>query len=222
MFVMKKKITERQQEILDFISSFVQERGYPPTLREIGKVVGIGSTNGVVGHLDALEKKKFIIRRPDISRGIEILNDPKVIHTDMGVSHIPIINKLEAGKPMFDTENIERTLAVDDSFILTEKVFAIQVQDNSMSGMGIFNGDYVIVRCQNIGEPGDIVIFTIDNVVKIRQYDEKGYKAIFIPKSKSYKKMKIWKNSPDLLIAGKVIGLIRRYEESSDRYDLIK
>ena len=218
---MKKKITERQQEIFDFICSFVQERGYPPTLREIGKVVGIGSTNGVVGHLDALEKKNFIIRRQDISRGIEILNVPKVIHTDMGVSHIPIINKLEAGKPMFDPENIERTLAVDDSFILSKKVFAIKVHDDSMNGMGIIKGDYVIVRCQNIGEPGDIVIFTLDNVVKIRQYDEKGYKAILTPKNKSYKKMKIWKNSPDLQIAGKVIGLIRSYKESFDRYYLM-
>ena len=208
---MIKAFTKRQKEILDFIETFIKERGYPPTIREIGKAVGIGSTNGVVSILDALERKKYIMRHRYLSRGIELVNVPKVIHDDKGVSHIPIIGNLTTGKPMFAPENITGTLAVDDSFITANNAFALKVHDDSMSGAGIIKDDYVIVLRQNIGEPGDIVLFIIGDIVRIRLYNEKGYTAILIPENESYETMTIWKNSPDLQIAGKVIGIMRKY-----------
>ena len=129
---MKKILTKRQQEILDFIESFHQKRGYPPTLREIGNEFGISSTNGVRVNLAALEKKNYIIRRPWLSRGIEMVDAPKVQHTDTEVGYIPIIGKVAAGEPIFAAENIEGMLAVDDSFIQTKKVFALKVHGDSM------------------------------------------------------------------------------------------
>ncbi|MCE5252498.1 transcriptional repressor LexA [bacterium] len=208
---MKKILTKRQQEILDFIESFMQKRGYPPTLREIGNEFGISSTNGVRVNLAALEKKSYIIRRPWLSRGIELLNAPKVPQSDTEVGYIPIVGKVAAGEPIFAAENIEGMLAIDDSFIPTKKVFALKVQGDSMLGAGIIDGDYVLARRQHTAEPGEIVVFIIGDEITVKRFDTKGDKVLLIPENEAYEVRSIRKNSPDLQIAGKVIGLIRKY-----------
>ena len=208
---MKKILTKRQQEILDFIESFHQKRGYPPTLREIGNEFGISSTNGVRVNLAALEKKNYIIRRPWLSRGIEMVDAPKVQHTDTEVGYIPIIGKVAAGEPIFAAENIEGMLAVDDSFIQTKKVFALKVHGDSMIGAGIMDGDYVLARRQHTAEPGEIVVFIVGDEITVKRYDTKGDKVLLIPENEAYEVRLIKKNSPDLQIAGKVVGLMRKY-----------
>ena len=109
---MKKILTKRQQDILDFIESFMQKRGYPPTLREIGNEFGISSTNGVRVNLAALEKKNYIIRRPWLSRGIELVDAPKVPAVDSEIGYVPIVGKVVAAEPIFAAENIEGVEAV--------------------------------------------------------------------------------------------------------------
>lgn len=208
---MKKILTQRQQDILDFIESFMQKRGYPPTLREIGNEFGISSTNGVRVNLAALEKKKYIVRRPWLSRGIELVNAPKVIHTDSEVGYVPIIGKVAAGEPIFAAENIQGMLAVDDSFIQTKKVFALKVQGDSMIGIGIVDGDYVLARRQHTADPGEIIVFIIGDEITVKRYDSKGDKVLLIPENEAYEVRSIKKNSPDLQIAGKVVGLMRKY-----------
>jgi len=208
---MKKILTKRQQEILDFIESFHQKRGYPPTLREIGNEFGISSTNGVRVNLAALEKKNYIIRRPWLSRGIEMVDAPKVQHTDTEVGYIPIVGKVAAGEPIFAAENIEGMLAVDDSFIQTKKVFALKVHGDSMIGAGIMDGDYVLARRQHTAEPGEIVVFIVGDEITVKRYDTKGDKVLLIPENEAYEVRLIKKNSPDLQIAGKVVGLMRKY-----------
>ena len=208
---MKKILTKRQQEILDFIESFQQKRGYPPTLREIGNEFDISSTNGVRVNLAALEKKNYIIRRPWLSRGIEMVDAPKVQDTDSEVGYIPIIGKVAAGEPIFAAENIEGMLAVDDSFIQTKKVFALKVHGDSMIGSGIMDGDYILARRQHTAEPGDIIVFIIGDEITVKRYDTKGDKVLLIPENEAYEVRIIKKNSPDLQIAGKVVGLMRKY-----------
>jgi len=208
---MKKILTQRQQDILDFIESFMQKRGYPPTLREIGNEFGISSTNGVRVNLAALEKKKYIVRRPWLSRGIELVNAPKVIHTDSEVGYVPIIGKVAAGEPIFAAENIQGMLAVDDSFIQTKKVFALKVQGDSMIGVGIVDGDYVLARRQHTAEPGEIIVFIVGDEITVKRFDSKGDKVLLIPENEAYEVRSIKKNSPDLQIAGKVVGLMRKY-----------
>ncbi len=208
---MKKILTQRQQDILDFIESFMQKRGYPPTLREIGNEFGISSTNGVRVNLAALEKKKYIVRRPWLSRGIELVNAPKVIHTDSEVGYVPIIGKVAAGEPIFAAENIQGMLAVDDSFIQTKKVFALKVQGDSMIGAGIVDGDYVLARRQHTAETGEIIVFIVGDEITVKRYDSKGDKVFLIPENEAYEVRSIRKNSPDLQIAGKVVGLMRKY-----------
>lgn len=208
---MKKILTKRQQEILDFIESFHQKRGYPPTLREIGNEFGISSTNGVRVNLAALEKKNYIIRRPWLSRGIEMVDAPKVQHTDTEVGYIPIIGKVAAGEPIFAAENIEGMLAIDDSFIQTKKVFALKVHGDSMIGAGIMDGDYVLARRQHTAEPSEIIVFIVGDEITVKRYDTKGDKVLLIPENEAYEVRSIKKNSPDLQIAGKVVGLMRKY-----------
>ena len=208
---MKRTLTKRQQEILDFIESFIQRRGYPPTLREIGNEFGIKSTNGVRVNLAALEKKQYIVRRPWLSRSIELVHAPKVKQGEGEVGYVPIIGKVAAGEPIFASENIEGMLAVDDSFIPTKKVFALKVKGDSMSGVGIMDGDYVLARRQHNAESGEIIVFIIGDEITVKRYDKKGDKLMLIPENKAYEIRYISKNTPDLQIAGKVVGVIRRY-----------
>lgn len=208
---MKRTLTNRQQDILDFIEEFADRRGYPPTLREIGNEFGISSTNGVRVNLAALEKKQYIIRRPWLSRGIELIHTPKIKQTDTEIGYIPIIGKVAAGEPIFAAENIEGMLAVDDTFIPTKKVFALKVNGDSMTGVGIMDGDYVLARRQHNAEVGEIVVFIIGDEITVKRYDTKGDKVLLIPENDAYEPRAIRRNSSDLQIAGKVIGLIRRY-----------
>ena len=208
---MKKLLTKRQQEILDFIEEFIGKRGYPPTLREIGNEFGISSTNGVRVNLAALEKKQYIIRRPWLSRGIELVHSPKVKQTDGEIGYVPIIGKVAAGEPIFAAENIEGMLAVDDTFISTKKVFALKVKGDSMIDVGIMDGDYVLARRQHNAEPGEIVVFIVGDEVTVKRYDTKGDKVLLIPENEAYETRVIKKNASDLQIAGKVVGLVRRY-----------
>lgn len=208
---MKKILTKRQQEILDFIESFLQKHGYPPTLREIGNAFGISSTNGVRVNLAALEKKKYIIRQPWLSRGIELIYAPKTQHVEGDVGYVPIIGKVAAGEPIFAAENIEGMLAIDDSFLPTKKVFALKVKGDSMVGSGILDGDYVLARRQHNAEAGDIIVFIIGDEITVKTFETKGDKVLLIPSNDTYETRIIKKNSSDLQIAGKVIGLLRKY-----------
>lgn len=208
---MKRILTKRQQEILDFIESFMQERGYPPTLREIGNEFGIRSTNGVRVNLAALEKKQYIRRRPWLSRGIEIVSAPKVQQTDSEVGYVPIIGKVAAGEPIFASENIEGMLAVDDSFMSTKKVFALKVKGDSMKNVGILDGDFVLARRQHTADTGDIVVFIVGEEISVKRFDTRGDKVYLIPENDEYETKVLEKKSSDLQIAGKIVGLIRKY-----------
>ncbi|MFC1538527.1 transcriptional repressor LexA [Candidatus Latescibacterota bacterium] len=208
---MKKVLTKRQQDILDFIESFQKERGYPPTLRDIGNEFGIKSTNGVRVNLAALEKKQYIIRRPWLSRGIELINVPKVEATDSEVGYVPIIGKITAGEPIFSSENIDGMLAVDDSFLKTKKVFALKVKDDSMKNVGIFKGDYVLAKRQHSADSGEIIVFMIKNEITVKRYDSEGDKVYLIPENDKYETRMVRKTSSELQIAGKVVGLMRKY-----------
>ena len=208
---MKKILTKRQQEILDFIESFLQKSGYPPTLREIGTEFGINSTNGVRVNLAALEKKQYIRRKPWLSRGIELVHAPKVLMTDSEIGYVPIVGKVAAGEPIFAAENIEGMLAVDDSFLSTKKVFALKVKGDSMKNAGIFDGDYVLARRQHTAEPGEIVVFIVGDEITVKKFDTKGDKVYLIPANENYQTKVLDKASSEIQVAGKVVGLMRKY-----------
>lgn len=208
---MKKILTKRQQEILDFIESFLQKHGYPPTLREIGNEFGINSTNGVRVNLAALEKKQYIKRKAWLSRGIELVNAPKVPSAENEIGYIPIVGKVAAGEPIFASENIEGMLAIDDAFISTKKVFALKVKGDSMKNAGILDGDYVLARRQHTAEPGEIVVFIVGNEITVKKYDARGDKVYLIPENDDFQTKVMDKSSSEIQVAGKVVGVMRKY-----------
>src|SRR4051812_42579562 len=160
-------MTDRQREILEFISRSIAERGYPPTLREIGTHFGIKSTNGVNDHLRALEKKGYLQREDLKSRALRpMMGTGKAARPGGAVPNVvdvPLLGPGGAGGPLLAVENVEDTVRVDRLFIgQSKEVFALRVKGESMIQDGIFDGDYIFVRKQLHATRGDIVVAMIE------------------------------------------------------------
>lgn len=213
--IMKKQLTERQEEILSFIQQFQQECGYPPTLREIGKKFNISSTFGVKGHLDALSKKGYLSILSNASRGISITKDEFNNAAIIDISEkessnkIPIIGRVAAGSPILAEENIEGSVVIDPSFLKkTENCFALKVKGDSMIEAGIFEDDLVIIVPQTNATNGDIVVARINDEITVKVYEYKNQVIKLIPQNKNYSPI-IIENKNEFSIVGKVTGIVR-------------
>ena len=150
---MKPTLTHRQQQALDFISSCLEENGYPPTLREIGEHMGIKSTNGVNDHLKALERKGYLVREELKSRALRPVDAPD----NARKIEVPILGRVAAGQPILAEENVIDRVNVDRFFLgsyPSREVFGLVVSGESMIEDGIFDGDYLFVRRQSTAERG--------------------------------------------------------------------
>lgn len=199
-------LTERQREILDFISRSIAKRGYPPTLREIGGHFGIKSTNGVNDHLRALEKKGYLHREDLKSRALR-----PIVSTGQTVE-IPILGKVAAGQPLLATRNYEDTVKIDRFFIGQEReVFALRVKGESMIEDGIFDGDYVFVRKQLQANPGETVVVMIDDEATVKRYYPEGETIRFQPANAAMEPILVRKRDfKTVNILGIVIGVYRK------------
>ena len=210
---MGKELTSRQKEILDFIREMIENKGFPPTIREIGEKFKIASTNGVRAILSALSKKGYIRRKPLVSRGIELVQKTKVLF-DFGRKEdyvaVPLLGRIAAGLPTLAVENIEGSIAVDRSFLPGGDVFSLKVQGESMRDSGIFDGDYVLARAQSIAETGDIVVAVIGEEATVKRYVPQKNRVKLEPANPDFKPIVVDRKSADFRIAGKVIGLLRR------------
>jgi repressor LexA len=158
-----KKLSKRQNDILKFIKSEVRQKGYPPSVREIGKAVGLASSSTVHGHLDRLEKKGLIRRDPTKPRAIEVLDTSMATGVPKSATvHIPVIGKVTAGQPITAVENIEEYLPLPERIVSDDNVFILNVEGESMIDAGIYDGDMVIVKQQPNAENGDIVVAMTD------------------------------------------------------------
>ncbi len=212
---MKTQTTDRQQEILIFIQQYLDENGFPPTLREIGKQFGISSTFGVKRHLDALVKKGYLNIESNSSRAISFVKDKMEENSflkerDNSFSKIPVIGRVAAGSPITAIENIEGNIIVDASFIKkAEDSFALKVKGDSMINAGIFEGDVVIVSPSSEAFNGETVVAMIDDEVTVKIFQKKNNKIVLFPENEKYKPIEVDK-SKDFKIVGKVVGLVRR------------
>jgi repressor LexA len=202
------KLSNRQQAILDFIKSEVKDKGYPPSVREIGEAVGLASSSTVHGHLERLEKKGFIRRDPTKPRAIEVLglDDHDQSDFSLSVVRVPLIGRVTAGMPITATENIEDYFPLPSHYVNDDIVFMLSVIGDSMIEAGIHDGDFVIVRQQQTANNGDIVVaMTEDNEATVKRfYKEKDH--IRLQPANPTMKPIILKN---VTILGKVIGLFR-------------
>lgn len=200
-------ISSRQKTILDFIKAEVKEKGYPPSVREIGEAVGLASSSTVHGHLERLEKKGYIRRDPTKPRAIEILDNSGMSNDESGIVRVPLIGKVTAGTPITAIENTEEYYPLPAAMVKNSEVYMLTIQGDSMIESGIFDGDYVIVRKQETANNGEIVVAMTDEeeaTVK-RFYKEKNHIRLQ-PENSSMEPI-ILNNAT---ILGKVIGVIRQ------------
>lgn len=197
-----EELTERQKEILNFLKSYVKDNGYPPTMREIGEHFGF-TWLGARGHLRALEKKSFIKINPFKARGLEVAGFRKTEGFE-----IPVAGKVRAGRPILAIEEIEEHILVDKTLFKVHDAFGLRITGDSMTGAGIFDGDYVVVKPQKVVSSGDIAVVLIGDEVTVKKVSIGKSMITLIPANKDLKPVRY---KPDeISIIGKVIGVIRR------------
>jgi repressor LexA len=200
-----RRLTPRQQEIYEYLARHLEQHGYPPTLREICSEFGMRSTRAASDHLLALERKGYITRTPDRSRGIE-LKGPRP--TASGQS-IPVVGRIAAGEPLLAHENITDRVTLDPDFIKGESNFLLEVQGESMIEAHICPGDYILVKPQEQARNGQIVVALIDDEATVKRLERKGDKVRLVPENRTMEAIEI-PYSRQLRIVGIVVGLIRR------------
>ena len=199
-------LTERQREVLDFISDSIRKRGYPPTLREIGSHFGIRSTNGVNDHLRALEKKGFLHREDLKSRAL------RPLMTEDDFVEIPVLGKVAAGQPLLAVQNYEDTVKIDRFFIgQNREVFALRVKGDSMIEAGILDGDYVFIRKQLQASPGEVVVAMLGDEATVKRYYPEGDTIRFQPANCHMDPIVVRKRDfRSVNLLGVVIGVYRK------------
>ncbi|MRG85310.1 transcriptional repressor LexA [Salinibacillus xinjiangensis] len=203
------KLSKRQEAILEYIKNEVSVKGYPPSVREIAKAVGLASSSTVHGHLSRLEEKGFIRRDPTKPRAIEVLNleeDGEPIPRDEAL-YAPVIGKVTAGEPITAIENIEEYVPVPSHLAISEDdLFVLNVQGESMIEAGILDGDRVIIRKQQTAQNGEIIVaMTEDEEATVKRFfKEKDYIRLQ-PENATMEPIIV----RDVTILGKVIGLYR-------------
>jgi repressor LexA len=201
------KISNRQQAIMDFIKKEVMEKGYPPSVREIGEAVGLASSSTVHGHLERLEKKGLIRRDPTKPRAIEIMgHDNSAVLFSSSVVRVPIVGKVTAGMPITATENVEDYFPLPSHLAGDNNLFMLNVVGESMIEAGIHDGDQVIVRQQQTANNGDIVVaMTEDDEATVKRFFIEKDHIRLQPENSSMEPIRLNKAT----ILGKVIGLFR-------------
>jgi repressor LexA len=227
---MPTELTERQREVLRFIAKEIDERGYPPTIREIGEALDIASTNGVNDHLKALERKGYLQRDPVKSRALIPTSAARHAlggsHGDNVVSlserrdarqatrlvEIPIIGRVAAGQPILAQEQIEDTVQVDSFFLGTNKrVYGLRVQGDSMIGDGILSGDYIFVKKQLHADDGDIVVALIDDEATVKRVYFEGERVRFQPSNPRMAPIYVRREDfRSTMLLGVVVGVYRK------------
>ena len=199
-----QELSAKQQQILSYLKSEVQKKGYPPSVREICQAVGLKSTSTVHAHLSRLEKKGYIRRNPTKPRAIEILD--KTDKKD--VMEVPIVGTITAGTPILAVQNIEDTFPLPVNFLNYDTdVFMLRVKGESMIEAGIFDRDLILVRQQSSADNGDIIVALLEDFATVKTYyKEKDYIRLQ-PENATMSPI----IAKDVKVLGKVIGLFRKF-----------
>lgn len=211
-------LTKRQQQTLEYIRQSIEQRGYPPTLREIGEYMGIRSTNGVNDHLRALERKGYLRREDMKSRALRLVDvasqspPPAKSDDDGDLLDIPIVGRVAAGLPLLADENVIDTVRVDRMMVRGgREVFGLRVTGDSMIEAGILNGDYIFVRKQGTADRGDIVVALIGDEATVKYYYPERDYVRFQPANAQMAPILVRATDfkPTMLL-GVVVGVYRR------------
>ena len=199
-----KKISAKQQEILDYIKEEILKRGYPPAVREICDAVHLKSTSSVHSHLETLEKNGYIRRDPTKPRAIEIMDENfQMIRKDM-VS-IPMVGRVAAGEPILAQENITNYFPIPAEYVPREESFMLRVKGDSMINIGILSGDNILVKKQDTAKNGDVIVALIDDSATVKTFYKEDDHIRLQPENDDMEPIIV----PDCQILGKVFGVFR-------------
>jgi repressor LexA len=200
------KMTKRQQEIFTFIKRYASKYGYPPTVREIGKAVGLASSSTVHAHLANLEKYGVLRRDPTKPRAIELLFDKakRAVAPDEGM--LPLVGRVAAGQPVLAEENIEDYVQVPSVAGGDEGEYVLQVSGESMRDAGILTGDYVVVRPQNTAGDGDIVVALLGDEATVKRFFRERDHVRLQPENPAMEPIR----TRDVEVLGRVVGVFRK------------
>ena len=215
-------LTQRQQMVLDFIRQSIHDRGYPPTLREIGARMGIRSTNGVNDHLRALERKGYLTREDMKSRalrptslGVQVLGGgvpSEPVANDVDFVEVPVLGRVAAGLPLLAEEHVIDTVHIDRTLVKGgREVFGLKVHGDSMIEAGILSGDYIFVKKQLTASRGEIVVALIGDEATVKYYYPEKDHVRFQPANKNM--APIYVRAQDFkptMLLGVVVGVYRR------------
>lgn len=212
---MARKITKRQQQIYDFIRAYQQEKGYPPSVREMAAAVGLSSPSTVHAHLSALEERGLIKRDKTKPRALEVFNQDGSASAlaevkevpDRGTISLPLIGRVAAGLPILAEQNVEDTFTLPTEIATDSSSFILEVHGNSMINVGIYNGDYIVVREQKSAMNGEIVVAMIDGEATVKTFYKERGRVRLQPENDSMEP--IYASNP--VILGKVVALMRRF-----------
>jgi repressor LexA len=199
-------LTARQGEILQHIAACIRRTGIVPSVREIGHAFGMRSPSTVHQHLTALERKGFLRRDGDRMRVLEITNRTTLPDAEEVVS-LPLIGRVSAGVPILAEQHIEDTIPIPRRVVgWNDECFLLTVRGDSMIGAGIFDGDLVIVRCQPVADPGDLIVALLGNEATVKRLDVEGGRPFLRPENPAYAPI-----HGEFEVIGKITGLLRGY-----------
>jgi repressor LexA len=199
-------LTKRQQEIFEFIKRYTAGHGYPPTVRDIGKAVGLASSSTVHAHLANLEKLGLLRRDPTKPRAIELLDRAvEQVRSIVRPDGLPLIGQVAAGSPVLAEENIEEYVSVPQLAGGVEGEYVLRIRGESMVDAGILPGDYVVVRPQETAVDGEIVVALMGEEATVKRYFREADHIRLQPENASMEPIR----SRDVKILGRVVGLFR-------------
>jgi repressor LexA len=204
-------LTQRQREILDIIERYMRERGYPPSVREIGDAVGLTSPSTVHTHLLALQRLGFLRRDPTKPRALEVRYDPNsgAAIERRPVRHVPLVGDVAAGTDVLAQQNVEELLPLPADFTGEGELFMLRVRGDSMIDAGILDGDFVVARSQSTADKGDVVVAGIPGEeATVKTYSRKGTKIVLLPANQRLAPMEL--DADAVHLYGKVVTVLRK------------
>ncbi|MFW5867046.1 MAG: transcriptional repressor LexA [Armatimonadota bacterium] len=198
------ELTPRRRQILDFIATTVEERGYPPTVREIGAEIGLKSSSSVHYHLRVLEEEGYITRDGSLTRALRVSGTGDSTERS-GTTYLPLVGRVAAGEPILATENIERLVPTSADLFGAGELFLLEVQGNSMIEAGILDGDLVVVSQQPTAEEGEIVVAMLEDEATVKHLYRHPDRVELRPANSAMDPI----FADDVQIIGRVRGVIR-------------
>ena len=217
--ILKDGLNKREKSILKFIAKQIEKEGYPPSVREIGKAVGLSSTATVHGYLKRLEEKGYIRKENKKGRTLKLIKDEngenvakkkrkeaKDFYASREMVEVPVIGKITAGEPILAVENVTDTFPIPIDFVGNSESFMLTVRGESMIEAGILSGDYILVRKQNTAENGEIVVALIEDEATVKTFYKEKDHIRLQPENSTMDPIIV----PNCEILGKVIGVFRK------------